>query len=62
MFKRNVDGSYLFAKMGSGGDETTCFVDARTGDIAFEGSNAHKAELFEKAKALIEDDGDGKGR
>lgn len=53
MFRSSADGSYLFARMGSGADETTCFIDTRTGRVTFEGSGKNKESLFEKAKTEI---------
>jgi hypothetical protein len=51
--KPNYDGSYLFASMGEGSEQATCFIDTRTNVVSFEGSNAHKNELFEMAKKFL---------
>jgi hypothetical protein len=52
-FKSNYDGSYLFASMGEGKEQTTCFIDTRTNVVSFEGSPKHKTELFEKDKKFL---------
>ena len=52
-FKSNSDGSYLFASMGEGSEQTTCFIDTRTNVVSFEGSPKHKTELFDMAKKFL---------
>jgi hypothetical protein len=52
-FQQNIDGSYFFSSMGRGKEQTTCFIDSRTGEISFEESPKHKTELFEKAKRFL---------
>ena len=52
-FKSNYDGSYVFAFIGRGNEQTTCFIDSRTNVVSFEGSPKHKTELFEKAKKFL---------
>ena len=52
-FKPNFDGSCLFASMGEGSEQTTCFIDTRTNVVSFEGSPKHKTELFDMAKKFL---------
>jgi len=52
-FSKSQSGEYWFKTIGAGkGDETTCFIDARNGFITFEGSPAHRQELFGQIMAF----------